>query len=80
MTEQSVNLGLAPSELSKDLARVGAAAQGQDRIPKASARGPHGVLLVETHLGFETQTAWTKDHHEAGLSFRDNRPPKFTGE
>ena len=36
--------------------------------------------LVETHLGFETQTAWTKDHHEAGLSFRDNRPPKFTGE
>jgi enoyl-CoA hydratase len=36
--------------------------------------------LVETHLGFETQTAWTRDHHEAGLSFRDNRPPKFTGE
>jgi enoyl-CoA hydratase len=36
--------------------------------------------LVETHLGFETQTAWTKDHHEAGLSFRDNRPAKFNGE
>ncbi|MFM2100176.1 MAG: hypothetical protein RLZZ366_1715 [Pseudomonadota bacterium] len=36
--------------------------------------------LVESHLGFETQTAWTKDHHEAGLAFRDNRPPKFTGE
>jgi enoyl-CoA hydratase len=41
-----------------------------------------GVLegLVEAHLGLETKTAWTKDHHEAGLSFRDNRPPKFTGE
>ena len=36
--------------------------------------------LVETHLGYETQTAWTKDHHEAGLAFRDSRPPKFTGE
>ena len=36
--------------------------------------------LVETHLGYETQSAWTKDHHEAGLSFRDKRPAKFTGE
>jgi enoyl-CoA hydratase len=41
-----------------------------------------GVLegLVEAHLGLETKTAWTRDHHEAGLSFRDNRPPQFTGE
>ena len=36
--------------------------------------------LVETHLGYETQTAWTRDHHEAGVAFRDNRPPKFSGE
>lgn len=41
-----------------------------------------GVLegLVECHLGFETQSALTKDHHEACLSFRDRRPPVFTGD
>ena len=36
--------------------------------------------LIEAHLGFETQTAWTKDHYEAGQAFRDKREPKFTGE
>ncbi len=36
--------------------------------------------LIETHLGFETQTALTHDHLEAGLAFRDRRTPEFRGE
>jgi enoyl-CoA hydratase len=35
--------------------------------------------LVETHLGFETQTALTGDHLEAALAFKERRLPKFTG-
>ena len=35
--------------------------------------------LVETHLGFETQTALTNDHLEAAMSFKERREPKFTG-
>jgi enoyl-CoA hydratase len=36
--------------------------------------------LVESHLGFETQTALTGDHLEAALSFKGRRIPKFTGQ
>lgn len=36
--------------------------------------------MVETHLGLETQSAWTNDHYEAGQAFRDKRAPKFTGD
>jgi enoyl-CoA hydratase len=36
--------------------------------------------VIESHLGFETQTALTKDHYEAALAFRDKRQPSFTGE
>lgn len=36
--------------------------------------------MIETHLGFETQSALTKDHHEAITAFRDKRQPKFTGQ
>jgi enoyl-CoA hydratase len=36
--------------------------------------------LLESHLGFETQTALTRDHLEAALSFKERRIPKFTGE
>ncbi|MCB2048273.1 MAG: enoyl-CoA hydratase/isomerase family protein [Novosphingobium sp.] len=36
--------------------------------------------LIEAHLGMETQSAWTKDHYEAGKAFAERREPKFTGE
>ncbi len=36
--------------------------------------------LIEAHLGFETQSAWTKDHYEAGKAFSERRKPNFTGE
>ena len=28
----------------------------------------------------ETQSAWTKDHYEAGKAFAERRKPNFTGE
>lgn len=34
--------------------------------------------MVETHLGLETKSAWTKEHYEATLAFRDKRPPDFS--
>jgi len=36
--------------------------------------------LIEAHLGMETQSAWSKDHYEAALAFRDRREPNFTGD
>jgi enoyl-CoA hydratase len=36
--------------------------------------------MIETHLGFETQTALTHDHLEAGLAFKERRAPHFRGE
>ena len=36
--------------------------------------------IIEAHLGMETQSAWTKDHYEAGKAFAERREPKFTGE
>jgi enoyl-CoA hydratase len=36
--------------------------------------------VIESHLGFETQTALSKDHLEAAKAFRDKRKPNFTGE
>lgn len=40
-----------------------------------------GILegLVETHLGFETQTAFTHDHLEAAVAFKEKREPQFKG-
>lgn len=35
--------------------------------------------MIETHLGFETQSVLTHDHLEAALSFKERRPPKFIG-
>jgi enoyl-CoA hydratase len=36
--------------------------------------------VIETHLGWETQSALTKDHLEAAIAFRDKRKPNFTGQ
>lgn len=33
--------------------------------------------VIETHLGFETMTAWEPDHREAANAFRDKREPNF---
>jgi enoyl-CoA hydratase len=33
--------------------------------------------MIETHLGLETLTAWSADHREAALAFRDKREPRF---
>lgn len=33
--------------------------------------------MIETHLGFETMTAWEPDHREAANAFRDKREPNF---
>lgn len=35
--------------------------------------------VIETHMGWETQTYLTNDHYEAAKAFRDKRTPKFTG-
>jgi enoyl-CoA hydratase len=36
--------------------------------------------MIETHLGYETMTAWSGDHREAAYAFRDKREPNFTGD
>jgi enoyl-CoA hydratase len=33
--------------------------------------------MIETHLGWETMTAWTHDHREAAEAFVERREPQF---
>jgi enoyl-CoA hydratase len=35
--------------------------------------------VIETHLGWETFTSLTHDHHEAARAFSEKRTPKFEG-
>ncbi|WP_341917814.1 enoyl-CoA hydratase/isomerase family protein [Hydrocarboniphaga effusa] len=35
--------------------------------------------LIESHIGFEFMSAFSADHREAAMAFKDKRKPQFTG-